>query len=595
MSCWNIPPKPEMMLASAAQSRPVQTFLSPDHPLGFGMGDLVEISAVVVIGLVLLVWVAISIRSRPLVREDSRLWFVVFAALPVFLRLCLLARSPAPIPSGADDFSYILLADTLRHFRLSNPAHAFPEFFEQVFVLQQPTHSSMYPLGQGLFLAFGWLVFGHPWAGVLASVAVFCLACYWMLRAWTSPMWALAGGLLACLEFGPLSYWTNSYWGGAVSAAAGCLVFGALPRIAKGGRVRDGALLGCGLSLQLLTRPFEFCFLVFSVLVFFALTLRRGFDWKRGRTSAVIACLPLLFSLALTGLHNKRVTGNWTTLPYMLYRYQYGMPASFTFQPNPTPHRLLSEEQDLAYRAQSAIHGTDAETIKAYGQRLAFRARFLRFFLLPPLYVAAIAFLFRVRSLQLAWIILTLGVFLLGSNFYPYFFPHYIAAVTGLFVLISVIGLQQLDNVKIGGRALPVGFGTLILLVCVVHFAFWFGVHAWGSRSLVSTLAPFESWDYINYGDPQGRIAVHDQLAKLPGKKVVFVHYAPGHQFEEWVQNGADIDRSPVVLVHDLGSVENNKLLRYYPDRTAWLLEPDQSPPRLTRYLPATSGFQTVQ
>ncbi len=84
-----------------------------------------------------------------------------------------------------------------------------------------------------------------------------------------------------------------------------------------------------------------------------------------------------------------------------------------------------------------------------------------------------------------------------------------------------------------------------------MHFAFWFSVHALGGPNLRSLLMPLESWDYINYGDPQGRLAVRDRLAREPGRKLVFVHYAPGHRFEEWVQNGADIDGSPVILVHD--------------------------------------------
>jgi hypothetical protein len=137
--------------------------------------------------------------------------------------------------------------------------------------------------------------------------------------------------------------------------------------------------------------------------------------------------------------------------------------------------------------------------------------------------------------------------------------------------------------------------GTSILFLCVAHFAFWFGLHGWGSRSLQSAFFPFESWDYINGGDPQGRITVRDQLARVPGKKLVFVHYAPGHRFEEWIQNEADVRSASIVLVHDLGTAENNTLLSYFRDRTAWLLEPDQSPPRLTRYLPPQGGFQTVQ
>ena len=173
------------------------------------------------------------------------------------LRLLLLGHYPIPEPAVSDDFSYVLLADTLRHLRLANPPHAFPQFFETFFVLQEPTYSSIFPLGQGLVIAAGWLVFGHPWAGIGLSVGALCAFCYWMLRAWTTPGWSLIGGLFSVFLFGPLSQWMNSYWGGAVSGCAGCLVFGALPRLRQTGRMRDGPLLGLGLALQILTRPFE--------------------------------------------------------------------------------------------------------------------------------------------------------------------------------------------------------------------------------------------------------------------------------------------------------------------------------------------------
>ena len=87
-----------------------------------------------------------------------------------------------------------------------------------------------------LALAFGRMIFGHPWAGVVLSLAAFCSLCYWMLRGWTTPGWALLGGALAVIQFGPLNQWMNSYCGGALPAVAGCLVFGALPRLRE--RVR---------------------------------------------------------------------------------------------------------------------------------------------------------------------------------------------------------------------------------------------------------------------------------------------------------------------------------------------------------------------
>ncbi len=490
---------------------------------------------------------------------------IVLAVLPIVLRLALLPHSPAPVPSGSDDFSYLLLADTLRHARLANPPHALAQFFQQIFVLQSPTYSSIYPLGQGLALAFGWIVFGHPWAGVLLSEGALCALCYWMLRGWTTPGWALAGGLLAVIEFGPLNYWMNCYWGGAVSAAAGCLVFGALPRLARENRTLDAACLGLGFALQLLTRPFECLLLALSVALFFL-------PWR----ALAIAALAVLAAAALMLVQNRSVTGSWTTLPYMLYRYQFGVPASFTFQPNPVPHDELNREQKLDYLAQSAIHGEGTDTIGSYLERLVYRARFYRFFLLAPLYLAFAAFLITIRAYRYLWVLLTFLLFALGTNFYPYFYPHYIAALASLFLLASIVGLERMDRFRL--RPGPV------LLICAAQFVFWYGVHAWSNNKLLSVAAPFETWDFINWGDPQGRIFIQNELAQVPGKQLVFVHYGPQHGFHEWVHNAADIDRSRIVWAHDLGEAEDEKLLEYYPDRKPWLLEPDEWPPRLMPY-----------
>jgi hypothetical protein len=437
----------------------------------------------------------------------------------------------------------------------------------------------MYPLGQGLVLAFGWFLFGHPWAGVLLSIAALCSTCYWMLRAWTTPAWALAGGLLAVCEFGPLSYWTNSYWGGAVSATAGCLVVGALPRLIdrEENRLRNAALLGSGLAMQLLTRPFEFFLLLASAALFFLPAPRRI------ATSSASVLLILVAAAVLMGFQNKRVTGSWTTLPYVLYRFQYGVPATFTFQPNPIPHRPLNSEQELDYRAESAIHGPGPETARAYLARLWFRIRFYRFFLFAPLYLALAAFVITIREFRFLWVILTIAIFALGANFYPYFYPHYIAAITCLFVLATVVGLQRLKKA-----------GTLLLFLCAAQFLFWYGIHASGNQHDLWFAARYETWDYINWGDPQGRIRVNRQLQANGGKALVFVRYGPRHMFEEWVHNLAAIDGSRIVWAHDLGPVEDRKLLDYYPDRTAWLLEPDAIPPKLSAYAARTPVFERV-
>ncbi|MEI9973653.1 MAG: GNAT family N-acetyltransferase [Ignavibacteriota bacterium] len=223
-------------------------FLPLQNPLGFGAGDYLELLIATMLLAALVWWKRVEPHASRLAQRT--VWsMALLALLPVVLRLALLPHHPVPTPDVYDEFSHLLVADTLRHLRLANPPHSMHAFFETFFVLQQPTYSSIYPLGQGLLLAIGWTFLGTPWAGVVLATAVFCALCYWMLRGWTTPGWALAGGLLAAIEFGPLSQWMNSYWGGSLAAVAGCLVFGALPRLQADGRRRDALLLGLGLAI----------------------------------------------------------------------------------------------------------------------------------------------------------------------------------------------------------------------------------------------------------------------------------------------------------------------------------------------------------
>ena len=552
-------------------SSPIFRFLLPtQNPLGFGGVDFLALGLAVVLVAVLLTRGQIVSTAQKLAGRTA-LCMALLAALPIVLRLALFAHHPVPTPRVADDFSYLLLGDTLAHFRLANPMHPLHRFFEAVFVLQTPAYSSIYPLGQGLALAFGQLVFGQPWAGVALSVGALCALSYWMLRAWIVPPWALLGGLLAVIEFGPLSSWMNTYWGGAVSGIAGCLVFGALPRLKNSRRTRDAILLGIGLSLQLLTRPFEFVILVAIVILFFAPVLNQM------TPSLMIAALVLLPAFGLTLMQNQRVTGNWLTLPYQLSRWQYGIPTTFTFQPVPVPHLPLTVEQQIDYDAQVDVHG-----LGTWLSRLAGRVRFYRFFFLAPLYLALPAFLLTLRQYRFAWIVMALGLLWLGDVFYPYFYPHYIAAATCLFLLVTVVSLEKLSNFSQQAA-------TLILILCLAHFVFWYGVHLSGNQNLLIALSPEESWDSIDYysagyTDLSGRMAINDRLAAEAGKQLVFVRYWPQRTAREWIRNQADIDGSRVVWAIDLGPGEDEILRRYYPDRHAWLLEPDARPPRLTPY-----------
>src|SRR5271168_481534 len=140
-----------------------RSFLPSQNPLGFGAADFVELFlTLVLVGLTLLARGRIETGFRRFA-ERTLPCMLLLAFLPIALRLLLLAYHPAPEPEVSDDFSYLLSADTLRHFRLANPVHPMHRFFETFFVLQEPVYSSIYPVGQGLILAFGRAIFGHPW------------------------------------------------------------------------------------------------------------------------------------------------------------------------------------------------------------------------------------------------------------------------------------------------------------------------------------------------------------------------------------------------------------------------------------------------
>lgn len=546
-----------------------RSFLPLQNPIGFGAADFVEF--LIAFGLVLLV-----LAREPLMRAARRiagktLWsMLALGGSTIALRLALLAQAGPPIPSSADDNSYLLLADTLSHFRLANPTHPFFRFFESNFVLQQPSYSSIFPMGQAIALELGRAIFGHPWAGVLLSEAALCALCYWMLLGWVRPPWALIGGLLAVFELGPLTTWMNSYWGGAVSGIAGCLVFGALPRLCKTGRTRDAILLGAGLGLELLTRPYESVFLGALVAVTFVLP-----GWRRMVASAPLAIAATLPFMALTLAQNKAVTGSWTTLPYITSRFEYGVPTTFTFQPNPVPHRPLTQEQQDGYEAQSEVHA--AESMLPFTDRLLDRFSYVRFFVFPALFAAVPGLFLAFRRKRMILPAASIVLLLAAEAFYPYFYPHYIAAVACVFLLLTVASLERIPPAA--------GFG--VLAVAVLHFAFWYGIHAAGTPGLREAFGPYETFDFLNHGDPEGRLPILDQLRAAPGGQLVFVHYLPFHPLREWITNAADIDHSKIVWALDLGPEENRELANYYPDRTVWLCEPDTTPLRLRPY----SGF----
>ncbi len=91
---------------------------------------------------------------------------------------------------------------------------------------------------------------------------------------------------------------------------------------------------------------------------------------------------------------------------------------------------------------------------------------------------------------------------------------------------------------------------------------------------------PPSNWNFVWFG-PQhcgvaARSMLRNRLEQLPGEQLAIVRYLPGHDpLDEWVYNAADIDDSKVDMGKRDDAAENLELIRYYPDRKVWLVEPD--------------------
>ena len=119
-------------------------------------------------------------------------------------------------------------------------------------------------------MALGQLL-GHPWIGVLLSMAAMVMAMTWMLQGWFPPPWALLGGVLVIARLGSFTYWVDSYYNGAVAAVGAALVLGAYPRIVHSTRARDAVFISAGAVILACSRPVEG--LIFCIPIAIALLL----------------------------------------------------------------------------------------------------------------------------------------------------------------------------------------------------------------------------------------------------------------------------------------------------------------------------------
>jgi hypothetical protein len=507
-------------------------------------------------------------------------------------RAALLPILPIPQPAIHDEFSYLLAADTFAHGRMTNPTHPLWIYFETFHEIMRPTYASMYPPAQGLVLAFGQVVLGHPFWGVWLSLGLMCAALCWMLQGWLPPQWAFLAGMLAVIRLATFSYWANSYWGGAVAATGGALVYGALPRLRKTVNVADALLLALGVSILANSRPYEgliFSLPVAAALLAFLVGKNRPPFRESFRRLVLPAGLLLGVVAVLTSYYFWRVTGSPFRMPQSVNRQTYAVAPYFigqALQPTPVYHHAVIKDfythYELQYWKQTRTLGSLVRLES--GKMFDLWTFYLEPLLTLPLLLAVAAlpygFGWRQISPSTRFLLVATVFGLAGYTLEVFFSPQYAAPAACLAYAFVAGAMRSIRGWKWREKTVGVGMtrfipaiaGMLLLLAAV------------GGTAFRSSRLPL-TWCSPEYYSELQRAQLLARLQREPGRHLLIVRYSPGHQPQpEWVYNDADIDASKVVWARDMGRQQNVPLLTYFKGRRVWLVEPDVSPPRLSAY-----------
>ena len=180
---------------------------------------------------------------------------------------------------------------------------------------------------------------------------------------------------------------------------------------------------------------------------------------------------------------------------------------------------------------------------------------------------------------RMRFLVVSVLVLAAGMSIEVYLFPHYVAAFTAAFYAIGLQAMRHLRLWKPEGK--PIGL-TLVRLTVTLCLALGAVRVCAAPLGLKVPEWPGTDWSSSWWGpDLYGgeRAHIESSLEQLPGKQLVLVTESPTRDpLDQWVYNRADIDGSKVVWAWDMGATNNQELMQYYGDRTAWLVDMGTQP-----------------
>jgi len=549
---------------------PVMNYV-PIHGLRMMAVESCILLAAFLIGLV-------SLRSLPsigrpkwlngiLAANSRSVLFVI--ALALVGRALLLPFVGIPAPRINDEYSYLLMADTFSHHRLTNPTPPAWQHFETFHVNLTPTYHSKYPVSQGLVLAVGNILFHQPWIGVYLSTAVLCGAICWTLQAFVPPGWALVGGLLAVVRIALFSYWMNSYWGGSMAALGGALALGSVTRLFEPqrtdrNRLALASLFAVSLLILATSRPYEGFAFSIPLLVYFAYKAVRAAHCREGKLRFTVIPVAVIgvAGVLMMGYYNQRATGNPVLLPHILNERTYSPLPLFLWQrpkPNPTfrdpvfAKFFKLTEEEYGYQKTKSISGL----ISLVGPR--FLSDWF-FYVGPaltfPVFLGMISSAIQPRMRIVVFAALAMA---LALALCIYTMPHYAAPAAVVVYLFAAEGLRYLWQ---QGREGEQAFVVAVCMTVVVASL----TRQTGSAAINSTFA-----------FPDTRKLITQQLERKTGECLVLVSYDLERHYpgDELVHNGADFDTEKILWARSKGTESDRELCQAYPNRMFWSVETD--------------------
>ncbi len=467
-----------------------------------------------------------------------------------------------------DETAMLFQARNLAAGRLWAPAPPMPEFFDAEFVIARPPKwYGKYFLGQcialvpGVWIGMPWLV--HP---VLIGLAV---GLTWMLgRELFNDKAARLAALLMVL-----SPW-RLYTGGVMMAHASSLVMLLTVALGLVKVVRDprrwgwALVAGTGLGLACNARPLT----VIGMGLPMAAAAAWAMPWRRltartvlafAGTLAVFAVVFFAYNAALTGSPLKTAFGEWSATD----RLGFGPDVGLEYWPEADKGHSLRRGllRDMYFNLDAL-----GSSLLGWGQVTI--ALLVAGTLASPWPKAAAATAAVVAGLIAANVFHVSSGLLMGQ-------PRYWTEALPMMLLLVAAGLTAV-------RVMLSGWCRMLALpspACTARSGLWLaGLAAAVAGWWIGHVPLIDICRGFTFDRPQ-TVARLVAAAGLD-KAVVFVrsgHYRtmardhkPDHYNEAFRLMDPDLHRNRVIYARDLGPAKNAELLKHFPGRTAWWVDP---------------------